>query len=79
LHDVFFLGGGDEAIVQCCVVAGQRKTDSSVSATWSGNDQLTASNGDQSRRRLSDQTDGYSEPSAGRLMAGGVVWKVGGD
>jgi hypothetical protein len=39
LHDVFaFISGDDEAIVQCCIVAGQRKTDPSVSVTQSGNE-----------------------------------------
>jgi hypothetical protein len=39
LHDVFaFISGDDEAIVQCCIVAGQRKTDPSVSVTRSGNE-----------------------------------------
>jgi hypothetical protein len=39
LHDAFaFIGGDDEAIVQCCTDAGQRKTDSSVSVTRSGNE-----------------------------------------
>ncbi len=33
-----FISGDDEAIVQCCIVAGQRKTDPSVSVRRSGNE-----------------------------------------
>jgi hypothetical protein len=39
LHGVFaFVGGDDEAIVQCCIVSGQQKTDPSVGVTRSGNE-----------------------------------------
>jgi hypothetical protein len=39
LHDVLaFIGGDDEAIVQCWIVAGQRKTNPSVSVTRSGDE-----------------------------------------
>jgi hypothetical protein len=39
LHDVFaFIGGDDEGIVQCCIVAGQRKTNPSISVMRSGDE-----------------------------------------
>jgi hypothetical protein len=39
LHDVLaFIGGDDEAIVQCCIVAGQWKTNPSVRVMPSGNE-----------------------------------------
>jgi hypothetical protein len=71
LHDVFaFISGDDEAIVQCCIVAGQRKTDRSSSVTRSRNESADTIERRNHGAAPAIRPTGTVSQSARQLMAG---------